>query len=117
MKPIFAFIAGCVLTGMLVGLYANDLKVQLRNRENQVVLQLKQANQQSDACREKFSRTTILYVRPTGLFGVVNRNVPPVKSWVIPADVEPAYTGPSEGLFSHYDPKTQVETVKFDAKQ
>jgi hypothetical protein len=113
MKAILGFLLGCVITGAVLGMYASDLKGELRNAQNQAQSQLKQASQDRNACQEKFSRTTFLYSRPTNIFG---RPIgTPVKVWVIPADLEPEYVGPSEGLFSHYDPKTQVETVKFPA--
>lgn len=113
MKAIVGFLLGCVITGAVLGMYANDLKIQLRNAQNQAQSQLKQVSQDRDTCRERFSRTTFLYSYPTNIFGRPTGT--PVKVWVIPADLEPEYVGPSEGLFSHYDPKTQVETVKFPA--
>ncbi len=64
--------------------------------------------QERDSCDSKFSRATILY--DTGLFGVET------KAWVIPADVEPMVVGQKRGTFSHYDPKTQTETVHFQPK-
>jgi hypothetical protein len=33
------------------------------------------------------------------------------RKWVIPADVEPHYVGNGAAEYSHYDPKTQIETV------
>lgn len=112
MKAILGFLLGCVITGAVLGMYANDLKNQLRNAQNQAQSQSKQITQDRDSCREKFSRTTFLYTRPMILGRPIGT---PVKVWVIPADLEPEYMGSGEGLFSHYDPKTQVETVKFQA--
>lgn len=115
MKAILGFLLGCVITGAVLGTYANDLKSQLQNAQSQTQSQLKQATQQRDNCQEKFSRITILYEQPTNIFGKPIRNKGPLKVWTIPADVDPAYVGSSEGSFSHYDPKTQMETVKLPA--
>ncbi|MGC1606402.1 MAG: hypothetical protein WA748_12830 [Candidatus Acidiferrum sp.] len=117
MKPILGFLLGCIITGAVLGIYANGLRVELRNEQNQVQSGLKQATQERDKCQDKFSRVTILYERPTNIFGQPIRNRGPLKAWTIPADLEPTYAGSSEGLFSHYDPNTQMETVKFVAKK
>jgi hypothetical protein len=77
--------------------------------------QLQQMTQQRDACQANFSRATILYVQRKNVFGTPFGDA--IKSWAIPVDIEPTYAGPEAGLFSHYDPKTQVETVKFQAKR
>jgi hypothetical protein len=60
-----------------------------------------------DACKAKFERATILY--DVGFFNAESR------AWVIPVDVEPKSVGVKRGTFSHYDPKTQTETVHFNA--
>ncbi len=57
---------------------------------------------QRDALASKFQRATVLY--DSGLLGET-------RAWVIPADVEPKIIGLKKGTFSHYDPKTQMETV------
>ena len=61
--------------------------------------------EQRDACNAKFSRSTFLY--DVGLFNTETR------SWVIPADLEPVLAAGKNGTFSHYDPKTQTESVHF----
>jgi len=116
-KVILSFLLGCAVTGTGMGVYGNNLKLQLVNSQQQAQSQVAQAAQvthQRDTCQEKFMRATFLYTRPTNIFGTPNGA--PVKVWVIPADIEPRYLGPSEGSFSHYDPKSQVETVQFQAK-
>jgi hypothetical protein len=114
-KAILSFLLGCIVTGAVVGVYASDLRNELRNARSQAQSELRQVAQDRDTCQERFSRTTFLYSRPTNILG---RPIgTPVKVWVIPADVEPEYVGSSEGFFSHYDTKTQVETVKFEAKK
>ena len=76
-------------------------------------LRMEQANlqrvtQEKDACNAKFSRSTILYDQ--GLLYSESR------AWVIPVDVEPVLAPNKIGTYSHYDPKTQIETVHFKGK-
>lgn len=133
MKIMLAFVSGCVLTSAMFGMWVNDLKGALRNAQalteqqkaalkandegklQEVQAALKESNQQRDTCQAKFARYTVLYVQPKNLFG--NPIGAPHKSWAVPADIEPVYVGQAVGMFSHYDPKTQVETVKFQAKK
>jgi hypothetical protein len=56
----------------------------------------------------KFDRVTNLY--DVGLFNVET------KAWVIPADVEPVLVTGKSGNYTHYDPKTQTETVHLKGK-
>jgi len=79
--------------------------------------QLSTATSQTDALKAKFDRGTILYERPVNIFGKPIESKPALKVWVLKADVEPLYIGSGEGLFTHYDPKTQTETVAFHAKK
>jgi hypothetical protein len=79
--------------------------------------QLSTATSQTDALKAKFDRGTILYERPVNIFGTPMVNRPALKVWVLKADVEPVYIGSGEGLFTHYDPKTQTETIAFRAKK
>lgn len=119
MKTVAAFIAGCLITGVIMSAFIAEQKNNRQVAQNQMLYQLnqvKQLTQERDSCQQKFSRNTVLYERPTTIFGQPNDAVPPTRLWTIPADVEPQYVGRSQGLFSHYDPKTQVETVKLPAK-
>jgi hypothetical protein len=63
---------------------------------------------QRDTCNAKFARFTVFY--DVGLF---NNET---KAWVIPADVEPVLAPGKIGNYSHYDPKTQTETIHFKGK-
>ena len=132
-QGILGFVLGCSVIGVVLGFYALDLKAQLhaaqteaqtqkmyanvekKNEQHQEQGKLQQVTEQRDVCQAKFSRATILYVQQKNLFGTPFGDA--AKSWEIPVDVEPTYIGPQVGLFSHYDPKTQVETVKFPAKR
>jgi hypothetical protein len=134
-QSILGFLAGCVLTGAALGIYASGLKAQLSvaqkdaeiqkkelqlqqnysQRQNEGKLQaeqsqLEQVTQQRDSCQAKFQRGTFLYEVP--LLGG------PTRAWFFPVDVEPVYLGTAarHGTFSHYDLKTQMETVQFEAK-
>jgi hypothetical protein len=63
--------------------------------------------QDRDTCQAKFQRSTILY----------DGSVFESRRWIIPADVEPVLFTPERlASFSHYDPKTQTETMKFIPK-
>jgi hypothetical protein len=77
------------------------LKAQNADFQNMIA----DLQKQRDECSAKFSRFTFLY--DVGLFNVEAR------AWVIPADVEPVLATNKVGTYSHYDPKTQVETVHF----
>jgi hypothetical protein len=88
---------------------------ELRNASSQTDSQtstLAAANEnlstQLTACAAKFARGTFLY--DVGLLGGETR------AWFIPADVEPVRIGRLRGNFSHYDPKSQTETVQMAAK-
>jgi hypothetical protein len=131
-ESIMGFIGGCVLTGAALGIYASGLKAELsaakkdaeiQKRESQLQQtssqhkeqsQLEQVSQQRDTCQARFQRATFLYEQPKNIFGTPFGT--PERVWAIPADVEPEYGGSKHGLFSHYDPKTQMETVQFPAK-
>jgi hypothetical protein len=131
-QGILGFVLGCVLTGAGLGIYASGLKAELsiaqteaqnqkmyansqqKNEQRLDQGKLQQVSEQRDACQAKFSRATILYVQQKNMFGTPFGDA--AKSWAIPVDVEPTYIGPQVGFFSHYDPKTQMETVKFAAK-
>lgn len=145
-KGILWFLCGCAVAAVPLGLYTMSLKNQLQSTENvlrqlqisrqsnaqvdgqtqaklqsiqsqfqdvtqqrdSIQSQLQAVTQQRDTCQSKFNRGTFLYEQPI-LGG-------PTREWLLPVDVEPVYVGNRRGIFSHYDPKTQVETVKFDAK-
>ena len=68
---------------------------------------IQQITQERDACTAKFQRSTILYD------GVLTVD----RGWVIPADVEPVLIGNRPNAsYTHFDPKTQTETVKLAPK-
>jgi hypothetical protein len=73
---------------------------------------LKQQNvdaaSQRDTCVAKFNRVTFLYD-----VGFLNNET---RAWAIPADVDPVLVTGKIGTYSHYDPKTQTETVHFKGK-
>jgi hypothetical protein len=105
-EGILGFVLGCFVVGVVLGLYALGPKAELRVAQ--------EVAEQLDLCQGKFSRATILFEKKNTLgtpFGDA------IKSWAIPVDVQPAYVGPEAGLFSHYDPKTQVGTVKLHARR
>jgi len=113
LKPILGFLAGVVLTTLVAVIIVNS-KLQAQNEKlisDQSTILLDQRQIQSlttdrDACKSKFERSTILY--DVGLLNVESR------AWVIPVDVEPQAAGGKRGTFTHYDPKTQTETVHFN---
>jgi len=143
-QGILGFVLGCVLIGGAMGVYANGLNTELSNARRdasglktelntahreaqqaqvqqssqtsgeesklqQATQELQQVTQARDTCQNKFARGTFLY--ETALIGG------PTRTWFVPADVEPVFYGTTrQGMFSHYDLKTQMETVKFQAK-
>jgi hypothetical protein len=66
---------------------------------------LQTASQERDLCKAKFDRQTILYDN-----SII---VDPEKIWIIPADVEPVVVGDHVVSYTHYDPKSNRETVHF----
>jgi hypothetical protein len=85
---------------------SGDLTKQVGNLQSQVgnlQSQIQTLTTQRDTCAGKFERVTLLY--DIGLLGGETR------AWAIPADVEPKVIGIKRGTYSHYDPKTQTETV------
>jgi hypothetical protein len=116
------FISDLIISGGSVFLYeVHDFEAvkQAVAAENQAVANLQatlrttsanflSASQQRDACTSKFERMTFLY--DVGLF---NKEV---RAWIIPADVEPIIVGTKQGNFTHYDPRTQVESIHFRGK-
>ena len=75
---------------------------QLQHQVAGLQSQVQTLTTQRDSCVSKFDRVTLLY--DSGLLGET-------RAWAIPADVEPRIIGLKRGTFSHYDPKTQMETV------
>jgi len=126
-KYVLFFAAGCVVTILIFHLLlvpvakraaANSAEKAAQQRfsaeleKNPLDAQLQTtkaalqtATQESDACKAKFDRQTILYDNT-----IV---VDPTKTWIIPADVEPTAIGDQRVTYTHYDPKTQRETVQF----
>jgi hypothetical protein len=70
---------------------------------------LETSAQERDACKAKFDRQTILYDNRIA--------VDPEKIWIIPADVEPIVVGDHDVTYTHYDPKSNRETVRFHPKR
>jgi hypothetical protein len=119
MKVILGFLAGCILTGAIFYFAVIPKVNQVENTQDQGLSALQQQIQtlqeqiqsvttEKDSCQNKFHRGTYLYEA-----GVLTG---PSKRWWLPVDVEPVYLGQTNGSFSHYDPKTQTETVHFQPK-
>jgi hypothetical protein len=109
------FLAGCIATAVVFyGLVVPEVRKSGTNDEafsrNLQTVQdsLQRVTTERDTCNAKFTRATVLY--DVGLF---NNET---KAWVIPADVEPVIAPDKSGSYSHYDPKTQIETVHFKGK-
>jgi hypothetical protein len=83
----------------------NPVEAQLQTAKSA----LQTASQERDACNAKFDRQTILY--DSTFVG------DPTQVWIIPADVEPIVVGDHPVMYSHYDPKTKRETVRFHPKK
>lgn len=79
----------------------NPVAVQLESTKTA----LQAASQERDTCKAKFDRQTILYDNTI--------YVEPDKIWIIPADVEPIAVGDHRVTYTHYDPTTKRETVRF----
>lgn len=126
-KYVLAFAAGCLATILIFYMFlipaatrtaaasaekatrqkfsdelaANPLDAQLQSTK----AALQAANQERDTCKAKFDRQTILYDNTI--------YVEPDKIWIIPADVEPIAVGDHRVTYTHYDPTTKRETVRF----
>jgi hypothetical protein len=125
MRSVLWFVGGILCAGIAFFVYVNAQRdnasrtqtnaseaqqrtiVDQQRTISQLQGQLQQTGEQKDACTAKFQRATILY--DEGLLGSS-------RAWFIPADVEPRLAPNKRGSFSHYDPKTQTETVKFQPK-
>jgi hypothetical protein len=70
---------------------------------------LKSVTQERDKCTAKFDRETILYDNSI--------LITPDKIWIIPADIEPIAVGDHSVTYTHFDPKTKRETVRFHPKR
>jgi hypothetical protein len=82
----------------------NDLMSRNVSLQGQIQ-SLTQANQEYEA---KLQRSTFLYG------GILFQS----RQWIIPADVEPIYVGhEAQADYTHFDPKTQTETVHLKPKQ
>jgi hypothetical protein len=121
------FVAGCLITTLIFGLFVippvrrasarsaekavqQKLSAELAKNPLEVQLQstkaaLQTATQERDECKAKFDRQTILY----------DNTFPnaPDRIWIIPADVEPIAVGDHPVMYTHYDPKTKRESVRF----
>jgi hypothetical protein len=100
---------GCQSQGPDPRIAQLESQVSMLKGQN-AALQNQQADltKQRDTCNAKFDRFTVLY--DVGLFNVET------KAWAIPADIEPVLATGKNGSYSHYDPKTQTETVHFKGK-
>lgn len=100
-----ALIAG-LTGGYLFG--KSDQSAGSNGTATEINQQLATVSAQNTECQAKFRRSTILYD------GILIQG----RHWVIPADVDPVYVG-QEGFaaYSHYDPQTQVETIKLNPKR
>ena len=79
---------------------------ELEKRLISLQQQAKAMDLERNLCLAKFERDTILY---DGILGD--------RKWLIHADIEPLTFGDrAVAAYSHYDRKTQTETVKFKAK-
>jgi hypothetical protein len=114
-KYILAFLSGAAVAAALIyGLVIPEVRKGATNDEafarNVQTLQasLQQVTEERDSCTAKFNRATILY--DIGLFNNETR------AWVLPVDVDPVLAPNKLGSYSHYDPKTQVETVHLKGK-
>jgi hypothetical protein len=129
MKNALWFLGGCVLTfavtytatrpktnnapsqNAIAQAAIDQLRGQQISYQNTIAqLQGQQVDlaKQRDTCKAKFDRFTILYD-----IGFLNVET---KAWAIPADIEPVLVTGKSGTYSHYDPKTQTETVHFKGK-
>jgi len=121
------FAAGCVMTSLMFYMFllpsakraaarsaekAAQQKFSAELAKNPVEAQLTSANaalqsatQERDQCKAKFDRQTILYDNSIA--------VQPERIWIVPADVEPTVVGEHSVTYTHYDPKTKSETVRF----
>jgi hypothetical protein len=112
LKNLLSFLAGCIVTFVLsYQIIRSQPSPQVESMAatiSQLRAQTADLSKQRDTCNAKFERATILY--DVGLFNVETR------AWVIPADVEPVLAPNKNGSYSHYDPKTQTETVHFKGK-
>lgn len=116
MKNAAWFFGGFVLAAILAVVIVPNLgrgdaaQVAMRNAQLVAQLRSQQAElmKERDTCAAKFDRATILY--DVGLLNIET------KAWVLPVDVEPVLVQGKSGNYSHYDPKTQVETVHFKGK-
>jgi hypothetical protein len=104
LHPVAGILLGAVLASIVwVFVYnANATMLDAAQKD------LRQARSEKSQCIEKLARGTILY--DVGILGSET------KAWYIPADVEPVRLSGTRGTFSHYDPKTQNETIHMAAK-
>ena len=90
---------------------------KLTTENAQLTTATAQETAEAEALKAKFARGTVLYEQPVSMFGKPLDRKPALKVWLVKADVEPVYIGTGEGFFTHYDPKSQTETVKFPAQK
>lgn len=111
-KWLLAFLA--LILGVLLGAssirgvyHTDEPDQQTVNQITNLKSQIQTLQETNTKLEAKFQRSTILY---DGLVFKTRR-------WLIPADVEPiALDGGSDDEFTHYDPKSQTETVHMQPK-
>jgi hypothetical protein len=54
---VIGFVLGCLLTGLVLGIYASALKAELSTAQNETKIQQMSSTQQRDACQIRFSRS------------------------------------------------------------
>jgi hypothetical protein len=109
-KGVIGFVVGAVVSAVIL-YFAVVPNLQAQNKQLSAQLQqvgslqsqVQSLTAQRDTCVGRFERVTFLY--DVGLLGGE------IRAWAIPADVNPQIFGIKRGTFSHYDPKTQTETV------
>jgi hypothetical protein len=107
---VFGSATGAFVTWRSATKQIADLTNQISSEQHEVTLLTQQkafVTQERDALAEKFQRRTILY----------DGEMFSTRRWEIPADVQPRFIGSSgQPAYTHYDPKSQVETVKIAAR-
>jgi len=118
MPNLAKYVLSFVLGALCVTAYAwFVLKPNMQRSIAEQQKTIAQLTTQHDTCKAKFARATILYERPVNIFGQPIDKRPALRVWAVGADVEPVYVGTGEGFFTHYDPKSQDETVQLPAKK
>ena len=130
-KYVLSFAAGCFVTILIFYMFlipsakrsgaesaekAAQQKFSAELAKNPVEAQLESTKaalqfvtQERDKCTARFDRETILY--DNSILIALDQ------IWIIPADVEPIAVGDHSVTYTHFDPKTKRETVRFQPKR